>query len=78
MLGEPPASLHCLRPILNDYNSVGGHASGGGYGTYTSRSWGLLVDRITSMQVVTAEGTIRTLSSTSTDSDLFWVSTYPF
>lgn len=52
---------------------VGGHATGGGYGTHSSRAWGLLMDRLVSMQMVTAEGTVRNISASSANSDLFWV-----
>lgn len=43
----------------------------GGYG-FTSRMWGLTLDNVLSINVVTADGSIRTASSTS-NSDLFWV-----
>ena len=52
---------------------VGGHAAYGGYGFYSSRSWGVLVDRVVSLEVVTADGNIRIVSE-EYDSDLFWVS----
>ncbi|KDR69185.1 hypothetical protein GALMADRAFT_145590 [Galerina marginata CBS 339.88] len=52
------------------YVGFGGHSGHGGYG-FTSRKWGLTLDTITSLEVVLANGTIVTASSSS-QSDLFW------
>ncbi|KAF9524630.1 glucooligosaccharide oxidase [Crepidotus variabilis] len=52
------------------YVGIGGHAGYGGYG-FTSRMWGLTIDRITSIEVVLANGEITTASETS-NKDLFW------
>jgi FAD/FMN-containing dehydrogenase len=50
---------------------TGGHTSYGGYGPF-SRMQGLLVDRVVSAEVVLANGTTVTASSSS-NSDLLWV-----
>ncbi|KAF9556534.1 FAD-binding domain-containing protein [Agrocybe pediades] len=52
------------------YVGIGGHSGYGGYG-FTARMWGLTLDNILSIQVVLADGSITTASSTS-NSDLFW------
>ncbi|KAH9480021.1 Chitooligosaccharide oxidase [Psilocybe cubensis] len=52
------------------YVGIGGHSGYGGWG-FTSRMWGLVLDNILSINVVTADGSIKTASSTS-NSDLFW------
>ncbi|KDR69186.1 hypothetical protein GALMADRAFT_272070 [Galerina marginata CBS 339.88] len=52
------------------YVGIGGHSGHGGYG-FTSRKWGLTLDTIMSLDVVLANGTIVTASSSS-HSDLFW------
>lgn len=44
----------------------------GGYG-FTARMWGLTLDNILSINVVLADGSIKTASSSS-NSNLFWVS----
>jgi len=44
----------------------------GGYG-FTFWMWGLTLDNILSINVVLADGSIKTASSSS-NSDLFWVS----
>lgn len=49
---------------------VGGHATHGGYG-HTSRNWGLAMDAIVKADVVLADGTLVTASSTE-NSDLYW------
>lgn len=49
---------------------VGGHLTHGGYG-YTSRAWGLALDHIVGMQVVTAGGDLVYVSPTE-HRDLFW------
>lgn len=49
---------------------VAGHALGGGFG-YTTRAWGFLLDRITSMRMVTHDGQVVTVSSGS-NPDLWW------
>jgi FAD/FMN-containing dehydrogenase len=49
---------------------VGGHATLGGFGL-DSRLWGLLLDTVVSLDVVTANGTCTTVSATQY-SDLFW------
>lgn len=53
---------------------IGGHGGYGGFGFF-SRSWGLVVDQLRSVEIVTADGQIRNVSATSADSDLFWVRT---
>lgn len=50
--------------------AVGGHAAFGGYG-FMSRKHGLLLDKISEVEVVLANGTI-TRASRSSNSDLFW------
>lgn len=66
-LGEKGFALpHGTCPTVG----VGGHSLGGGWG-YTSRSWGWLMDHIASMQLVTPDGSIKTVNSTS-DADLWW------
>ena len=51
---------------------IGGHASYGGFGFF-SRSWGLVVDQIQSLEVVTFDGAIRNISASSGDGeDLYW------
>ena len=49
---------------------IGGHALGGGFGL-ASRAWGLASDNLVSLQVVTADGRIRTADAHRA-SDLFW------
>ncbi|PIL24496.1 hypothetical protein GSI_14251 [Ganoderma sinense ZZ0214-1] len=55
------------------YVGIGGHAGQGGFGL-PSRAWGLLADQITSLEIVTADGAIRTASKTQ-NADLFWAAT---
>ncbi|TFK84186.1 Glucooligosaccharide oxidase [Polyporus arcularius HHB13444] len=55
------------------YVGIGGHAGQGGFGI-PSRAWGLLADQVTSIQIVTADGAIRTASKTQ-NADLFWAAT---
>lgn len=52
---------------------VGGHSLGGGWG-YASRSWGWLLDRITSMEYVDAKGNVQTINQASTglNGDIWW------
>ncbi|TBU27940.1 FAD-binding domain-containing protein [Dichomitus squalens] len=52
---------------------IGGHAGQGGFGL-ASRSWGLLADQVQSLEIVTADGQIRTASPTE-NPDLFWAAT---
>ena len=52
------------------YVGIGGHAGQGGFGI-PSRYWGLLADQVTSIEIVTADGAIRTASNTE-NADLFW------
>lgn len=52
------------------YVGIGGHAGQGGFGL-PSRAWGLLSDQVTSLQIVTANGSIQTASRTE-NADLFW------
>ena len=52
---------------------MGGHTGQGGFGL-PSRAWGLLADQITSLEIVTADGSIRTASPTE-NADLFWAAT---
>ncbi|MFK0250417.1 FAD-binding oxidoreductase [Amycolatopsis azurea] len=49
---------------------VAGQAGAGGYG-HTTRTFGILADSVTEMQVVTADGELRTANDT-TNEDLFW------
>ncbi|KAG0042003.1 hypothetical protein BGZ83_001025 [Gryganskiella cystojenkinii] len=49
---------------------IGGHALGGGFGLLGPK-YGLLIDRITEMQIVNAEGQLLTASNTS-NPDLFY------
>ncbi|KAI1791689.1 FAD-binding domain-containing protein [Ganoderma leucocontextum] len=55
------------------YVGVGGHAGQGGFGL-PSRAWGLLSDQIQSLEIVTADGSIRAASRTE-NADLFWAAT---
>ncbi|WAQ82080.1 hypothetical protein PtA15_2A393 [Puccinia triticina] len=57
---------HGLCPLVG----LGGHAAFGGYG-FTSRQWGLTLDKIISHEVVLGDGSIVTASKTS-NPDLFW------
>ncbi|PPQ74535.1 hypothetical protein CVT24_000103 [Panaeolus cyanescens] len=52
------------------YVGIGGHSGHGGFG-FASRAWGLTLDTIQSLEVVLANGTIAT-ASTSNYPDLFW------
>ncbi|KAF1965070.1 FAD-binding domain-containing protein [Bimuria novae-zelandiae CBS 107.79] len=49
---------------------IGGHATHGGY-SHTSRSWGLAMDAIIAADVVLANGTLVTASS-SQNSEIYW------
>jgi len=49
---------------------IGGHATHGGYG-HTSRNWGLAMDAIVKAEVVLADGSLVTCSSTQ-NSEIFW------
>ncbi len=49
---------------------VAGHALGGGFG-FTTRAWGYLMDRVTSMQIVDKDGKQQTVSPTQ-NTDLWW------
>ncbi|KAF9037140.1 glucooligosaccharide oxidase [Panaeolus papilionaceus] len=64
--GHGSAMPHGLCP----YVGMGGHSGHGGYG-FTSRSWGLTLDTVQSLDVVLANGTMVTASS-SRHPDLFW------
>ena len=55
------------------YVGSGGHAGQGGFGLL-SRAWGLLADQITSLEIVTADGSILDASHTENE-DLFWAAT---
>ena len=55
------------------YVGVGGHAGQGGFGL-PSRAWGLLSDQVLSVEIVTADGQVRTASK-SANADLFWAAT---
>ena len=55
------------------YVGIGGHAGQGGFGL-PSRAWGLLADQVKSLEIVTADGQIRTASPTQ-NADLFWAAT---
>ncbi|KAJ4289799.1 hypothetical protein N0V90_011130 [Kalmusia sp. IMI 367209] len=49
---------------------IGGHFTHGGYG-HTSRNWGIALDHIVALDVVTADGKLLKASSTE-NTDLFW------
>jgi FAD/FMN-containing dehydrogenase len=49
---------------------LAGLTLGGGFGV-TSRKWGLTCDNLVSLEIVTADGSVRTASATE-NSDLFW------
>jgi len=53
---------------------VGGHFTHGGYGS-SSRNWGLALDSIVGMDVVTANGSIKYVTKNQTP-ELFWVMLY--
>lgn len=50
---------------------IGGHFTHGGYG-HTSRNWGIALDHIVALDVVTADGKLVHASQTE-NSELFWV-----
>ncbi|MDI5965461.1 SDR family NAD(P)-dependent oxidoreductase [Streptantibioticus silvisoli] len=52
---------------------VSGATLGGGLSAFT-RAWGLAADRLTGVEIVTADGTVREIGrrSTGADADLFW------
>ncbi|KAJ7648731.1 glucooligosaccharide oxidase [Mycena polygramma] len=52
------------------YVGIGGHSGHGGWG-FTSRMWGLTLDRIRQLEVVLSNGTVTTASLTA-NPDLFW------
>jgi len=52
------------------HTGVGGFTLGGGFGRL-NRKYGLAVDNVRSAQIITADGTIRTVSDDQ-DADLFW------
>ncbi len=52
------------------HTGVGGYTLGGGFGRL-NRKFGLTIDNLTSARIVTADGTIRTVSAEQ-DPDLFW------
>lgn len=78
-------SLGCVKRLLKFYVSgqraaafgtcpqvgVAGHLHGG-FG-FSSLQWGLFLDQVVEMEVVTADGSIVTANN-HTNSDLFWVS----
>ncbi|CAG7850461.1 SubName: Full=Related to glucooligosaccharide oxidase-Laccaria bicolor {ECO:0000313/EMBL:CCA72155.1} [Serendipita indica DSM 11827] len=49
---------------------IGGHAAHGGFG-FTSRAWGLTLDRIVEIEAVLADGSI-VIASEKQNDDLFW------
>ncbi|KAJ3103681.1 hypothetical protein HDU97_009934 [Phlyctochytrium planicorne] len=49
---------------------VGGHVLGGGFGLL-SRQLGLIVDNLVEVEMVTADGQVKTVNA-NTDADLFW------
>ncbi|KAF2119173.1 hypothetical protein BDV96DRAFT_610934 [Lophiotrema nucula] len=49
---------------------VGGHFTHGGYG-YTSRTWGIALDTIVKVDVVLADGSLKTASN-ETNPEIFW------
>jgi hypothetical protein len=52
------------------HTGVGGYTLGGGFGRL-NRKFGLTIDNLTSAQIITADGSIRTISNDQ-DADLFW------
>jgi len=52
------------------HTGVGGYTLGGGFGRL-NRKFGLTIDNLKSAQIITADGSIRTISDTQ-DADLFW------
>ncbi|KAJ7029191.1 glucooligosaccharide oxidase [Mycena alexandri] len=52
------------------YVGIGGHSAYGGFG-FTSRAWGLTLDRVTSATVVLANGTVVSASA-NVNPDLYW------
>ncbi|KAG6829574.1 hypothetical protein H0H92_004123 [Tricholoma furcatifolium] len=52
------------------YVGIGGHAAFGGFG-FTSRMWGLTLDRITAINVVLANGTVSRITNQN-NAELFW------
>jgi FAD/FMN-containing dehydrogenase len=66
------ASEHGLAPLLGSAPHVGvvGYTLGGGIG-WLARKYGLAADSVRSLDVVTADGTLRHASATE-NSDLFW------
>ncbi|SPC67648.1 related to Reticuline oxidase precursor [Ustilago sp. UG-2017b] len=61
---------HGLCPMVG----IGGHALGGGFG-FTTRAWGFLVDRITEMRMVDAQGVVRVVDKDSKgeeERELWW------
>lgn len=52
------------------HTGVGGYTLGGGFGRL-NRKFGLTIDNLKSAEIITADGTIRTISD-ERDADLFW------
>src|SRR4051794_9075262 len=68
----PAAAWHGLAPLSGSSSAVGaiGYTVGGGAGPVI-RSYGFAADRVTSLQMVTADGRIRDVDAEH-DPDLFW------
>nr|GAT55999.1 FAD-binding domain-containing protein [Mycena chlorophos] len=66
------ASGRALAHGVCPYVGVGGHSAFGGFG-YSSRSWGLLMDQVISVEMVLANGSIVHASSDQ-NAELFWAS----
>jgi FAD/FMN-containing dehydrogenase len=66
------ASVHGLAPLCGSSSQVGvvGYTLGGGIGLL-SRQYGFAADLVTTVDVVTADGRLRTVDATS-DPELFW------
>lgn len=66
------AGAHGLTPVTGSSTDVGvvGYTLGGGYGLL-SRAFGLAADHVRSVEVVTADGRVRTVGPDA-DPDLFW------
>jgi FAD/FMN-containing dehydrogenase len=69
----PRAAEHGLAPANGSSPTVGvvGYTLGGGQSPALGRTYGYAADHVISMEIVTADGTLRTVTE-SADPDLFW------